>query len=366
MLKKILRTGEIKAWNAYKQYKRENPEFTYLLWECTMRCNFFCKHCGSSAEAGPYEGELGTEEAKSFFTQLSKDFDASKITIAITGGEPLARNDIYEIAAHIAGLGFKTGIVTNGYLLNQAGAKKIKEAGVRAVSLSLDGLEETHDRLRGVKGSFRKVMEAIKFLKELDFLDVLEPITTVSRENIHELDELYEEIKDTGINYWRLMEVSEIGRAEENKELLIGGDELKKLLYFIKEKRAELKKEKRKLDIFYGCAGFLGIEWEKDVRPYPFFCIAGIKAASILYNGDIFVCPDVPRVPELIQGNIRRDNFKEVWENKFEFFRDPENFKQDKCADCLCWSDCGGGGAHLWDYKNNKPKKCHQELLGCR
>jgi len=254
-IKKIKNLGEIKAWNLHKSNQRMNPDFTYLLWECTLRCNFLCRHCGSNANEGEYDDELNTREAKECFKQLALDFKPQDITVAITGGEPLLRKDIYKMSEYIAGLGFKTGIVTNGYLLNNENIKKIKSAGVRSISISLDGLKETHDKFRGVKGSYKRIMQAIDILTEENFLSVLEVITSVNTINIHELEELYQIIKKSQVGYWRLMEVSEIGRVERNKELLINGKQLKFLLDFIKGKKDELKREKLGLDIFYGCAG---------------------------------------------------------------------------------------------------------------
>jgi radical SAM protein with 4Fe4S-binding SPASM domain len=148
--------------------------------------------------------------------------------------------------------------------------------------------------------------------------------------------------------------------VEEGSELLINAEQLKQLMEFIKNQK---KLNKGKFKINYACAGFLGFDYEFEVRDYPYFCRTGINIASILYNGDIYVCPDVPRMPELIQGNIKKDNFCEVWENKFEFFRNKNKFKNEKCEGCLNWDECLGGPTHLWDYKNCKPKKCHIEQL---
>ncbi|MCI8621928.1 MAG: SPASM domain-containing protein [Clostridia bacterium] len=100
-----------------------------------------------------------------------------------------------------------------------------------------------------------------------------------------------------------------------------------------------LKKNKEKrLKISYGCPGFLGLKYEKDTRGYYFNCRTGINIASILYNGDLFVCPNVPRIKHLIQGNIRTDNFKEVWENKYKEFRTKDRTKCEKCEECEWWN----------------------------
>ena len=94
------------------------------------------------------------------------------------------------------------------------------------------------------------------------------------------------------------------------------------------------------MDLQYGCPGFLGMEYEKEVRPQFFYCRTGISVASILYNGDLFVCPNVPRLPRFIQGNIKRDNFKDVWENKYKEFRNKDRTKCDECQNCKECDNC--------------------------
>lgn len=94
-----------------------------------------------------------------------------------------------------------------------------------------------------------------------------------------------------------------------------------------------------------------------------YMCYTGLAVGSILYNGDIFVCPNVERRPELIQGNVRKDNFVEIWENKFEFFRNLEKFKCGKCDKCEDWKYCLGGAFHTWDFENEEQQICLKEIL---
>ncbi len=150
-----------------------------------------------------------------------------------------------------------------------------------------------------------------------------------------------------------------IGRAKENDELLLNGEEIKKLLNFIKEKR-----KNSKLELMYGCPSFLGLKYEKEVRNHYFYCKTGINVASILYNGDLFVCPNVPRRKELIQGNIRTDNFKDVWDNKYKQFRNKERTKCSSCEKCENWEYCLGGSFHTWNFEDNSQNKCVYKMIG--
>jgi radical SAM protein with 4Fe4S-binding SPASM domain len=115
--------------------------------------------------------------------------------------------------------------------------------------------------------------------------------------------------------------------------------------------------------VLYECGGFLGYDFEGEVRRRYFMCGAGITVGSILANGDMFVCPNVPRRKELIQGNVRRDRFGEVWNKKYEFFRDKERTKCDGCLKCDHWDSCLGNSLHLWNFQDNKPKMCHVDLI---
>lgn len=359
MLQKILKTGTLRLWAYQRERLRQKHNLTYLFWECTLRCNFNCRHCGSNAKADKkYSGELTTEEIKRTFRQISEDFDPKNIMLAITGGEPLLRQDLFEVMAYTTSLGFPWGLVTNGFLVNEETVRKMKETKMSTISISIDGLGKTHDYFRGVKGAYEKAIKAVKLLAKADFVKDLQITSTIHQDNISQLEQMYETFLPLGITSWRLFNVDPIGRAEKDKALLLNGKQLRKLLEFIKEKR-----KKAKIEITYGCAGFLGLDFEQEVRSNLFYCSTGINTASILYNGDIFVCPNVPRQKELIQGNVRTDRFSAIWNNKFTVFRNKERTKCAKCLKCDFWEECLGNSFHLWDFKKNRPKLCHLEMI---
>ena len=134
-----------------------------LFWECTLTCNAKCKHCGSSAENKKYDGELSTEEIKNAFKQIANDMDSSKILINVTGGEPLVRKDLFEVMKYASKeLGFHLGMTTNGMLLTDENILKLKKANMETISISIDGLRETHDRFRQVYGSYDVIINNIK------------------------------------------------------------------------------------------------------------------------------------------------------------------------------------------------------------
>lgn len=356
-IKEIYRLGELEL----KKYRKENERTTHplidLFWECTLTCNAACKHCGSSAEKKEYEGQLSTEEIKEVFRNIAEDMDAKKIHINVTGGEPLTRKDLFEVMEYASSLGFQWGMTTNGILLTPENIEKLKKAKMVSISVSLDGLEETHDAFRGVPGSYKKILENVTNLVEAGFVKETEITTVVHKNNYKQLEELYDIVKSTGVKRWRIANMDPIGRAQENKDLLLNGQELREVLNFI------VRKNSKKLQIEYGCPGFLGTEYEKEVRPYLYYCRAGILIGSILYNGDIYVCPNVPRIKKLIQGNVRKDRFSKVWNEKFEYFRDPNRNKCKKCEKCMQWDYCLGGPVHTWDFNKKEPKMCVYEMI---
>ena len=358
MLKEIYKLGELTVFKKSKELEMKSHNLKDLFWECTLTCNANCKHCGSSAEKKVYKGELTTEEAKNAFKQIATDMDAKKIFINVTGGEPLTRKDLTEVMEYATKeLGFTWGMTTNGMLLNDENIQKLKNACLRTVSISIDGLEQTHDEFRGVEGSYKKIIANIKKLKECNFLNQIMVTTVFHKKNINELEELYRVMSTLPIDSWRLAIMDPIGRAQVNKELLLDASEIKYLLDFIK------KHNREKLKLQYGCPSFLGLEYEKEVGRGYFYCRTGISVASILYNGDLFVCPNVPRIPKLIQGNIKTDNFKDIWENKYEIFRRLDRMKCDKCEKCKQWDFCVGGALHTWDFNENKQKQCVYDMI---
>ena len=358
MFNNLKKIGMFTLAKRIKDEQRERHELKELFWECTLTCNAKCKHCGSSAEGKIYPGELTTEEIKSAFKQVADSFDASKIMVDVTGGEPLTRKDLFEVMEYATSLGFHWGMTTNGILLNEENIQKLKQANMGTVSISIDGLEKTHDEFRGVPGSYQIILKNIEALADANFLKDIMVTTVVHKKNIDELEELYEIMKGLRINTWRILSIDPIGRANDNKELLLDGKDLKRMFDFI-----IAKNKLKELRVIYGCSGFLGLKYEDEVRAAPFYCRTGINLASILYNGDLFVCPDVPRIPRLIQGNIKTDNFKDVWENKYKEFRMEDRTKCEICDNCTWWDFCLGGSYHTWNFEENKQNKCPYEMM---
>ncbi|MCI8621927.1 MAG: radical SAM protein [Clostridia bacterium] len=229
MFKKIRKLGELTLLEKIKDEELKKHVLIDLFWECTLSCNAKCKHCGSSAEKKKYEGELTTEEIENAFKQISEDMNANLILINVTGGEPLVRQDLCEVMEYATKeLGFHWGMTTNGNLLNDENIAKLKKANMETISISIDGLEKTHDNFRGVLGSYKTIIDNIKKLKNANYVKHIQVTTVVNKTNIEELEELYKIMLDLNLDSWRLASMDPIGRAKENNDLLLDGKELKK------------------------------------------------------------------------------------------------------------------------------------------
>lgn len=214
-------------------------------------------------------------------------------------------------------------------MLTEATIKNLQRTNLQTMEISLDGLGETHDEFRGVPGAFQTIVHNIKNVQQAAFLQHLQIVTTVHKKNIKELEKIYEFLIALGIKFRKIGAIDPVGRAKDNGELLLNGEEMEWLLNFVKTKRKE-----KKIGVTRNSQGYLGLEYEMEVRKSCFNCLSGINIACILYNGDIFGCYTVPRIPHLIQGNVRKDNFAEVRNTKFKEFRTMDRLENPTCKAC--------------------------------
>lgn len=347
----------LKAWQGYQKVERRRHQLTAVFWETTLRCNLNCRHCGSSCGPTELADDLTTGEIKRAIAELAEDYDPREIMFYVTGGEPLLRPDLFEVTSYMSHLGFVWGMVTNGTLVNPSVIDRAWASGMATVSVSLDGLEDAHDWLRG-RGTFRKALAAVRLLKDAGFLQTLEITTCANRRNVSQLQEMYRAFSEEGVDQWRILMTSPIGRARENAGLLLTPAELRPVLEFIRSKRLV----PGGLPVTLCEEGFLGPEFEGEVRDAFYYCPAGISIGSILYNGAVSACPSIPR--DLVQGSIRNDRFSAIWEDRFKPFRDREWMKTGRCRDCRSWGLCHGNSLHLWDFERNCTSVCHLEILG--
>ena len=344
----------LKLFKKYKDNQTKLHQLNYIFWECTLRCNLNCLHCGSDCTKNSSVKDMPFKDFFKAIDQVKNIIIPNKTIIVLTGGEPLLRNDIESIGNNLYQRGFPWGIVTNGMTLNKQRLQSLTDAGLRAITISLDGLEESHNWLRGSANSFKNAISAIRLLPETKNL-IYDIVTCANRRNINELFQLRDLLIDIKIKEWRIFTIFPIGRAKENQDLQLKPDEFKWLFDFIKQTRKEAK-----IKLNYGCEGFLG-NYESEVRDNFFNCQAGITTASILADGSISACPNLRN--NFIQGNIYNDDFAFVWQNKYEIFRNKNWTKKGICSDCNFYKYCEGNGMHLRDEITGELMFCHLKRL---
>ena len=350
----------IKKWIALKLHQKVKMnntrlhELTYLFWECTLRCNHACLHCGSDCMKDNAIKDMPLKDFITAIDDIIPHVNPNKITIGLTGGEPLLRNDLEDCGLELYKRGFPWGFVTNGYLLSEKRLNSLLNAGLRTVTISLDGLEANHNWLRGINNGFPKTVNAIRLVSESGRL-VYDVVTCINQRNINELQEIKKLLISLNVKQWRLFTIFPVGRAAGNPELSLSDKKFVQLFEFIKETRKE-----GLISASYGCEGFLG-DYEGEVRDGFFKCIAGIHVGSILADGSISACPSLRS--KFIQGNIYRDKFMDVWNNRYEVMRDRSWTKTGKCKDCKSYCFCEGNGLHLRDSDTLELLFCHLEKI---
>lgn len=328
--------------------RKELHPLKQLFWECTQRCNLHCKHCGSDCRRISDIPDMPAEDFLRVIDSITPHVNPNEVNVVITGGEPLMRDDLEDIGLSLYRRGYPWGLVSNGLYLTAARLQSLMEAGLHAVTISLDGFADDHNWMRGHPDSYSRAMNAIRMLVHEREL-VWDVVTCVNRFNYPYLDKLKASLYSIGVRHWRLFTIFPVGRAAEHPEFQLTDEEFTGVMEFIKHARKE-----KKMHVNYGCEGFLG-SYEGDVRDYFFSCNAGVSVGSILADGSISACPSIRS--NFSQGNIYKDDFMDVWENRFQPFRNREWMKKGICADCVFFRYCEGNGMHLRDDKG--------ELLFC-
>ena len=337
---------------AFRANETAVHELNYLFWECTTRCNLHCRHCGSDCFAASRDVDMPLEDFLRAFDTIPAAERANPFTVILTGGEPLLRPDIADIGKALRSRGAGWSIVSNGWFYDEAMHRKLMAAGLGALTISLDGLEESHDWMRGRPGSFSRVERAIALAAAEPRL-AFDVVTCVNKRNFKELDAIHDRLQAMGVKQWRIFTIIPIGRAAEDPEMHLANEEFTALMEFIAAKR----KSGGSMKVTFSCEGYLG-RYENKVRDVPFFCHAGVNIASVLIDGRICACPNIDR-DVFSQGSIYEDDFYEVWQNRFQPFRDRSWTRRGRCAQCTVWRDCLGNGMHNWHGDCAEVLNCH-------
>lgn len=342
-----------------------------LAWEVTRSCNLNCLHCRASAEKGPYEGELSTQEALRFLESVAS---LASAVVILTGGEPLLRGDILQIAEHGTKLGLRMVMAPNGTLLTRELAKELRGAGIQRISISLDGAERgTHDDFRGVTGAFDGAMEGIRCAREADLPFQIN--TTVTRRNLKELPSILRLAVQLGAEAHHMFMLVPTGRGRELGQEVISAEEYERTLHWYYEQqlrspihlKATCAPHYERIVRQLSARRAMGVTGQRhglDVTTRG--CLAGTGFAFVSHVGDVQPCGYL----ELRCGNVRQEPFPSIWNEAaiFKGLRDFQSYK-GKCGSCEYRAVCGGCRARAYemtgDYLGEEPL-CAYQPLGAR
>lgn len=338
----------------------------YAVWEITLACDLACRHCGSRAgKARP--DELTTAECLDLVDQMA-DLGVKEVTLI--GGEAYLREDWLDVVRHVRARGMQCTTTTGGRGLTPERARAAKEAGLQSASVSVDGLEASHDQLRGVRGSFRAAFDALASLKAAGV--PVSANTQVNRTNLAEIPALFELLADAGIHAWQVQLTTAMGRAGDEPEMLLEPYQMLDVIPMLAELKGRAKA--RGVRLYPGNnVGYYG-PFEHVLRAeYPGkhrgACSAGKLTLGIEANGDVKGCPSLPS-DVYVGGNVRREKLVDVWERSapLRVMRDatPETHLSGFCATCYYAEACLGGCTWTTHVLLGKPGDnpfCHHRAL---
>jgi len=336
----------------FKESEIKLHELNYLFWECTTKCNLNCLHCGSDCSKESVSNDMPFNDflkAIDTITHIPHNF-----TVVFTGGEPLLRIDLEQCGKELRKRGLKWSLVSNGHLYDRNRHISLLNAGIGALTISLDGLKESHNWLRNNNNSFDKVIHAIELATSSNRLN-FDVVTCINQRNFNELEQIGDLLISKNVKAWRLFTIIPIGRAIHHPDLLLTDSQFLGLMNFISERR-----KSKMIDIKFSCEGYVG-RFEPYVRDSYFFCRAGINIGSVLIDGSISACPNIDRA--FSQGNIYTDNFYEIWQSKFQSFRNREWTKTGQCESCKDYNKCQGNGFHNWHGDMKNVLVCHNKKI---
>lgn len=329
---------ELENTRRKRQWLEKHHPLRQLFWECTLRCNLSCRHCGSDCRKEAATPDMPLNDFLPVLDDIATIARPRDVLVNTVGGEPLVRPDIVECGSAITRRGFRWGFVSNGVLLSASMLDDCLRAGLRTIAISLDGLQAEHEWLRGA--SFDGAIAAIKLLARTPAL-TWDVITCVNQRNLATLPDIKRMLIDLGAKKWRIFTIFPQGRAKLHPELFLSPSQYVEMLNFIVATR-----EAGDINLSYSCEGILG-DYEGKTRGHYYRCDAGTMTASVLANGDISGCMSIRA--HYAQGNIYRDKFSDVWRERFEPMRNRQWMRRDECEKCKLWDYCEGGPFHLRD-----------------
>lgn len=322
-----------------------------VAWETTRNCNLACVHCRASATCGPYTGELDTQSA---FLLLDQIAEVGKPIIILTGGEPLLRADIFDIASYGNSKGLRMVMAVNGMLVTKLIANKMVEAGIQRISISLDGATaKSHDAFRGVDGAFDGALRGIANAKSAGLAFQIN--TTITKSNLDQIPSILKLAEELGAMAHHIFLLVPTGRGKYILDQAIDSRQYEETLNWFYDQR-----NKTKLQLKATCAPhyhrILRQRAKQEGQPVTFQthgldavtrgCLAGSGFCFISHRGIVQPCGFL----DLNCGDVTKQSFSEIWRHSpnLQKLRDVHQLK-GKCGLCEYRRVCGGCRARAYE-----------------
>jgi AdoMet-dependent heme synthase len=329
----------------------KNNILRLVAWEITRNCNLECVHCRAAATKGPYTGELDT---KAGFKLLDQMAELGEPIVILTGGEPLLRQDIFEIAEYGTKKNLRMVMAPNGTLITDKIAKKLIDAGIKRISISLDGAsKEIHDKFRGVKGAFDSALGGIQHAKNAGIEFQIN--TTITKANLDQIPAIQQLAIDLGAVAHHIFLLVPTGRGKYIINQEITSIEYEETLNWFYD-----QKDKTPLQLKATCAPhyyrILRQRAKKEGKAVTFQthgldavtrgCLGGTGFCFISHRGIVQPCGFL----DITCGDVTRESFVEIWKNS-KIFKELRNFDElkGKCGVCEYKKVCGGCRARAYE-----------------
>ncbi|MEN6537069.1 MAG: radical SAM protein [Bryobacteraceae bacterium] len=331
-----------------------------IFWELTTGCNLRCLHCRANATELMSPEDLSYQECCEIVDQIG---GYAPLILVLSGGEPLWRRDVFDIAKRAVSKGIRVALATNGTLVDEAMAQRIEQAGIVRVAVSIDGADRiTHDTFRGQAGAFDAAIAGLKHLNELGISTQIN--TSVARHNAHQLPDIMKLAQSLKVDAFHLFLLVPVGCgltiAEEQS---IRGEEYERILNWFYDRSLDsgLELKATCAPHYYRIMRQRRAEARRAGETVPELsthgmhavtrgCLAGSGVCFISHDGKVYPCGYLP----VEAGNLRKQPFREVWEDAqvFQDLRDPDRL-EGKCGLCEFKQVCMGCRARAYGLAGN-------------
>jgi radical SAM protein with 4Fe4S-binding SPASM domain len=347
---------------------KANQMLRLLFWESTIKCNLTCAHCRRLEDDQAAYKDMSTEEAKGLIRQLAAIGEKQPFNpvMVFSGGEPLCRDDIFELIEYAGSLGIMLALATNGTLVDEETAAKIKASGIARCSVSLDGAtSEMHNKLRKLEGSFEQAIGGIGNLRKAGVPFQIN--MTLTKHNAGQLEQLYDLAKDLGAEAVHIFMLVPVGCGQElaDTDMLSSEEYEQKLVEICKlDSRSEIQVKVTCGPHYERVIRQEGLHQERKASGHPGGkvpgrtghggpskgCLAGLGVIFVSHEGDVFPCGYLP----VKCGNVLETQLSEIWYNSGELarMRDPGQL-EGKCGVCGYREICGGCRARAFSFTEN-------------